>query len=203
MEEALQSYEEQLQEATIKLEKAEKLKNVFYPETYLYKYWNKAIHTDPNQLIFWIDFLDTKGELEKYSIPKIGLRTKVVNDNKVTSLYNPKIPEVLFILPEENNQIDSDSTANTFIQIPENYQELFVRSTFGTSASERVDELVYQHVLGTESLSISAIPIYYLQPNTRIHIAGEGDYTITNISYQLGNSNSMSISGTKIVEQLI
>jgi hypothetical protein len=34
--------------------------------------WNKLVYTDPNSLNFWFDFLDTKGELSKYSVSKIG-----------------------------------------------------------------------------------------------------------------------------------
>jgi hypothetical protein len=40
---------------------------------------------DPAHLLFWIDFLDYPG-MEKYSVSKIGVRSKVVNDNDVKTI---------------------------------------------------------------------------------------------------------------------
>jgi hypothetical protein len=42
--------------------------------------WNPEVIESPQNLNFWIDFLDTSGELENFSVRKIGPRAKVVNE---------------------------------------------------------------------------------------------------------------------------
>jgi hypothetical protein len=37
--------------------------------------WNKAIENAPESLNFWIDFLDTNGDMGKYSVDTIGYRS--------------------------------------------------------------------------------------------------------------------------------
>jgi hypothetical protein len=60
----------------------------------------------------------------------------------------------------------------------------------------KIDELVYKHVCMAESISISTVPIYYLEPNTRIYAHSElskidGDYIISRISIPLTYNGQM------------
>ena len=162
------------------------------------KYWNKKIHTEPNTLNFWIDFLDLKGEISNYNVEKIGARTKVVNENSVKSIYFKETPEILFIIPSKDTGIKIDTNAYSVIYIQENLQELFARSAQGISAITKANDLIYQHTISTEALSITSVPIYYLEPNTRIYVEGYGDYTLDKISYSLNYNGTMNISGVKI-----
>ena len=162
------------------------------------KYWNKKIHIEPNTLNFWIDFLDLKGEISNYNVEKIGARTKVVNENSVKSIYFKETPEILFIIPGKDTDIKIDTTAYSIIYIQENLQELFARSAQGISAIAKANDLIYQHTISTEALSITSVPIYYLEPNTRIYVEGYGDYTLDKISYSLNYNGTMNISGVKI-----
>jgi hypothetical protein len=50
-------------------------------------------------------------------------------------------------------------------------ENMFTISAQGKSAKDRLDELIYQHGYCIENATITTIPIYYLQPNTRIHIS--------------------------------
>jgi hypothetical protein len=52
---------------------------------------------EPETLIFWFDFLDTDGELKKYSVKNIGARPKAESDSKITSIYYATVPELLFL----------------------------------------------------------------------------------------------------------
>ena len=165
------------------------------------KYWNKKIHIEPNSLNFWIDFLDLKGEISNYNVEKIGARTKVVNENSVKSIYFKETPEILFIIPGKDNINNINQSAYSIIQIQENLQDFFSRSSQGLSAISKANDLIYQHTMGTETLSITSIPIYYLEPNTRIYVEGYGDYTLDKISYSLNYNGTMNISGTKINKQ--
>lgn len=164
------------------------------------KYWNKKIHTDPNSLNFWIDFLDVQGDISNYNIEKIGARTKVVNENSIKSIYFKETPEILFLIANKDNKPDNQN-AYSIIYIQEDLQDFFARSSQGLSAISRANDLIYQHTMGTETLSITSIPIYYLEPNTKIYVEGYGDYILDKISYSLNYNGMMNISGTKINKQ--
>ena len=85
---------------------------------------------------------------------------------------------------------------------------MFSISAQGKSAKDRLDELIYQHGYCIESATITAIPVYYLQPNTRIHITDNetninGDYIISKITIPLTYNGMMSITATKAAENII
>lgn len=84
---------------------------------------------------------------------------------------------------------------------------MFSISAQGKSAKDKLDELLYTHGYCIESATISTVPIYYLQPNVRIHINDEethlnGDYIVSKISLPLTYNGTMSITATKAVENL-
>jgi hypothetical protein len=54
---------------------------------------------------------------------------------------------------------------------------------------------------------MNTIPVYYLEPNTRIFVHDEnsgieGEYLIDRLSIPLSNNGTMSISATKALERL-
>ena len=164
------------------------------------KYWNKQIHLDPNTLNFWFDFLDSEGDLGQYSVKRVGDRTKVVNETSVKSIYFRETPEILFIIsPKET--LPNVKMAYMPIWIQDSMEGLFYRSAQGQSAVGRFNELVYQHTANVEGISLTSIPIYYLQPNTRIYVKNQGDYTLDKITYSLTYNGTMSLSGNKIMKQ--
>jgi hypothetical protein len=59
------------------------------------------------------------------------------------------------------------------IQISQDMAEMFTISSQGKSISDRIDELVYKHICGTEGINFNTIPLYHLEPNTLIHIKSE------------------------------
>jgi hypothetical protein len=89
----------------------------FYPGTHNNKpYWSKTIHTSPENLLFWIDFLDPgDAPLSKYSVKHITARTKVENVSGSANICVNKTPEVLFILNNETVQVDKNTNAYTQI----------------------------------------------------------------------------------------
>ena len=69
-------------------------------------------------------------------------------------------------------------------------------------AKNALDELLYQHSYCTESINITAIPVYYLQPNTRISVRDDqseinGEYIVSKITLPLTYNGQMSIQATK------
>ena len=168
-------------------------------------YWHKNVHEDPSKLTFWLDFLGTEdSDIFKYSVKEIGSRTKFINDSAVKVIQYDEIPEVIFV-----SKIDEEAPSGyTKIQLPSGYEGLFSISTKGKSAKERIDELLYTHSYSIESTAINTIPIYYLEPNTRILIRDEksnidGEYLVSKITIPLTYNGTMNLTATKINPNLV
>ena len=169
------------------------------------KYWTKDIK-DPVLLNFWIDFLDTDGFLGKFSISQIGDRPFVNTDSKIDSLYFKDVPLVIFY---NNTEKPNEISGYTSISMgKQNIENFFDISTQGKSAKEKLDELFYQHVAAQETISLSSIPIYYLQPNTLIKVKDDqnldinGKYIIKRLSYSLTPGSLMTIQAEKLVDRI-
>ena len=169
------------------------------------KYWNRDVFESPETINFWFDFLDTPGELQQFNVKTVGSRSKAINDSTVKSIYFRETPSVIFT----NNISEEDwLTGYKYIQVPEaNMESMFTISAQGKSAKNRLDELIYQHGYCIESATINAIPVYYLEPNTRIYLHDEetnldGDYIISKITLPLSYDGTMSITATKAAESL-
>ena len=163
--------------------------------------WNKNVYLNQSALNYWFDFLDVNGELDKFSVQAIGARTKAINETNVKSIYYRKIPKIIFT---EDITKEKQISGYRYIQIA-NLDTMFTISAQGKSAKDRLDELLYNHGYCNESATITTIPIYYLQPNTRVHIFDpktkiEGDYIISKISLPLSYNGTMSLTATKAAD---
>lgn len=180
-------------------------KNYYYSGSSEKLYWNKNVFEYPEQLIFWFDFMDSEGEISKYNTKVIGFRPKSINENSLKSIYFREIPSVIFV----KNAIEANefSFGYRYIQIPE-IESMFSISFQGKSIKDRLDELLYEHSYCTATANISAIPIYYLEPNTRIHIYDENaglnnDYILNKITLPLTHNGTMSITAIKAIDDLL
>lgn len=181
--------------------------NDYYPKDSEYEYWHRNVVEAPDQLNFWFDFYDQGDSLMQYSISSIGDRSKVLNDSKITSVYIRETPQLLFCNGQsEIEQIDF-KTGYTPIYKNDSMMNMFSISSQGKSAKEEFEELFNQYSYCTEQASITTIPIYYLEPNTIIHIYNEaskinGDYEVSKLSLSLSNGGMMTITATKIVNPM-
>ena len=168
-------------------------------------YYNRNMFEHPELLNFWFDFLDTEGELSSFNVQTVGSRSKVVNDSNIKSIYFRRTPAVIFT---KNLNTERMLAGYRYIQVPESMvEQMFSISAQGKSAKDRLDELLYQHSYCIESVSITTIPIYYLEPNTRINIYDEetninGDYVVSKITLPLTYNGTMSITATKAATQV-
>lgn len=168
-------------------------------------YYNRNMFEHPELLNFWFDFLDTEGELSSFNVQTVGSRSKAVNDSNIKSIYFRRTPAVIFT---KNLNTERMLAGYRYIQVPESMvEQMFSISAQGKSAKDRLDELLYQHSYCIESVSITTIPIYYLEPNTRINIYDEetninGDYVVSKITLPLTYNGTMSITATKAATQV-
>lgn len=176
---------------------------LYYSVTDSHPFWRKDVYESPQSLNFWFDFLDSTGELFQFSVKNIGRRPKVVNDSNVKSIYFRETPDIIF----RESGVEEIMTGYKYIQIP-NIDMMFMISTQGKSAKDKLDELIYNHAYCIENATITSIPIYYLEPNTRIYLYNEktnlsGDYIVSKFTIPLSYNGIMSITATKAAENIV
>lgn len=171
-----------------------------------YKFWNKNVYEAPTTLNFWFDFLGENTPLDRYSIPAIGDRPKVVNDTDVGAIYFKDTPDVLLRYSNDEAEQQYDD-GYTVISIPNYLQNLFSISERRKSAFEVLEEVLYDNTQAKETVSINAIPIYYLQPNTRIGISDNdsgvhGEFIISRLTLPLTHNGTMQLTATRALNTL-
>ena len=152
--------------------------------------------------------MDTSGLIGQYSIQAIGHRPKAVNDTKAVAIYYKQVPQILFVQPGEIENMQKEDLQSyynlsgyNFIQIAPAYEKYFTISARGKSAQDVLDDLLHQHLYCNESITLTSIPIYYLQPNYRIYVRDEhtntsGEYLLNKITIPLTYNGTSSISAT-------
>lgn len=164
--------------------------------------WARSRIDEPQDLIFDIDFLDTSGELGQYAIPLIGHRPKVENDKEVKSLYYLDTPNIIF-----TNEPIKRSTGYRYFNAP-GLEDMFVKSAQGKSAIDTIHNLLYQYGYIAESVTITSIPIYYLEPNSRIIVSDprtnlNREYIVSRLTLPLTYNGTMNITATRAQPQLL
>ena len=166
------------------------------------QWWRKDLFTNINTLNFWLEFLDTDGEISNYSVAAIGDRPKVVKESNIQSIFYRNIPKLIFTTATALLDIQYQNGYG-YILLGNGYENLFSISTRGLSAKNRIDELLQAHTYATQTVNITALPIYTLDANQRIQIDDtnigiKGQYSIQSLSFNLAHSGTMSINATKI-----
>lgn len=181
-------------------------------------YWNRKVFEAPEQLNFWIDFLDDVNELAQFSIPSVGDRSKTVKEDKVKAIFYKEVPGLILVSNEadkedwvnrEGSRIDEirEQSGYVFAFLPKGMAKYFEISYRGLSAKDKIDELLYQYSYCVENVTITALPVYHLQPNTRIYVRDDttninGEYLISKMTIPLDHKSTMSITASKAPNRL-
>jgi hypothetical protein len=148
-------------------------------------------------------------EMNKYSVSAVGNRPKVINDTNIKAIYFRETPTVIFY--NKNGNLgwghEEKKSGYTYIQIPDSMLSLFNISSQGKSAQTLLEESLNNDTYCIESVSMNTIPIYYLQPNTRIYIRNDesnidSEYIVSRFTIPLNYNGTMSISATKIADKI-
>jgi hypothetical protein len=164
-----------------------------------FSWWGAWLNTYTDKII-----LCPEKWSKKYNVYEINSNYISFNDNTVKAIYFREVPTLIF-----TTDIDTQvrKSGYVYMQIPDEIMDSFVISTQGKSAQDALDEFLFRHTFCTESVSISAIPIYHLEPNTRIYVSDEnskvdGEYIVSRISLPLTYNGTMNITATKAVEKI-
>ncbi len=182
---------------------------------------------------FYFDMIDANSSsIGIYSVNNIGRRTDVYNgNNDINCLFAPEIPNVI-ILSKDPSQNWSDNVMITELRDIQNIKEALTEQikecqqngqpymemstnnynmlTTGGYLNDAYTALRYELFLHTnyqKTLTINALPAFYLEPNSRVHVSDAstntyGDFIVQNISLTLGPGANMSVNMTEAIERL-
>ena len=173
-----------------------------------YDHWNPDVFNNPSNLNFWLDFIDTGSEIGHYSINEIGRRTKVVNSDEITSVYNMEVPDIIFIEGLDSSLIaEYRNIGQRFFVLTPEYYDLFSISSTGASCYDRIREMLYQNLCYNTTISITCLPKYYMEPNNIIYVEDResnisGNYQITQFTLPLAYNGTMSITATEVLTRV-
>ena len=170
----------------------------------------------PEQINYYLDFIDEDSQLGQYSVNNIGRRSKIIEDNNegINCVFEPDIPDIVFIDTNKYTQTDLTDLqtrltkyGQVWSQIDPKIFDLFDVGGILNSCFEKIKDLLYQYTHVNNTISITTLPIYNLQPNTRItvedKVAGiEGDFIIQSISLPLDISSTMTINAYKALQKI-
>lgn len=200
----LETIKQQIADYEAKIVDLEEESKNYYPDGHKNEHWLTNVYEYPETINFWFDFLDAEGELSQFNVKNVGARSKAVNETTIKSIYFRETPDVIFKSPGEDIE---PMSGYKYIQV-QDIDTMFSISAQGKSAKDRLDELIYQHGYCVENATITTIPIYYLEPNVRVHIHDEetninGDYIVSKMTIPLAYNGTMQLTATKAAESII
>lgn len=100
-----------------------------------------------------------------------------------------------------------ESQGQKYVELDDDIYSKITIGTYSYTAQETAQELLYQHTNYNETIVLQAVPIYYLEPNTRISVYNEkagiyGDYVIKSISLPIDAGSIMTINAIRARERI-
>lgn len=178
--------------------------------------YNLDVQLNSTKVRYWLDIIDTGAEIGKFSVNRIGRRSKVENNSKINTVFKCKVPDIIWVpnpyglrTADEIQQIKAryNSIGQPFLYYnPDDDSRIADYNDYG-SCYEIVRGLLYQHLLYNNQVSMQTIPIFYLEPNHVIRlnlpaIGIVGDYVIKNISWGISNGGTMSLTLNEVVTEV-
>ena len=179
--------------------------------------WIDGMLDVPTSMDWWLDFIDNNPILNQFSVDAIGRRSYSKMDNGCNCVFEPDIPDIVMVDVNDESAIVDSRSGLTQQRLKELglipvqvsnavYNSVTTGGSFN-SLYQHVRQLITDYTNYNESITVSCLPIYHLEPNTRVSFncpdAGiYGDFIINTISFDLGNGGNMSISAKKCVEKI-
>ena len=102
---------------------------------------------------------------------------------------------------------EADARGQKYLQVSGQVYGNLASGGSQNSAYNEIKNLLYEYTSYNESIQLQAIPIYHLEPNTRIVVNDvesdiHGDYIIKSISLPLDINGTMNITATRAIDKL-
>lgn len=172
--------------------------------------FKESVLNDPTSINYFLDFIDSTAAISELSINNIGKRSKVISNNDINCIFASEIPNLILIEKGKEDTAEKvqecQAAGQDFIQVSSTIYAQLSGGGQSYPAYSQVRDLLYQYTNYNESISMSAIPVYYLEPNTRITVRDDsskiyGDYVIKTITLPLDISGTMNIQAIKALER--
>ena len=176
------------------------------------KYYDQVIE-NPSSINYYLDFISVGDpNILQISVNNIGRRSYVSDNGKNTNcVFENWIPDLILIKSGEEDieerRSQAEKRGQRFSQVPSSiYNNLRIGGSY-YSAYEEIRQTLHEFTNYNESISLQTIPLYFLQPNTRILVNNpnsdiSGDYLINSLSFSLNNDGLLTINASKAVEKI-
>ena len=118
------------------------------------------------------------------------------------------IPDLILVRTgEEEKSKDAQKRGQRFCQISSAiYDKLEIGGVYN-SAYEEIRQTLHEFTNYNNTVTIQTIPLYFLEPNTRIRINNpasdiRGDYLINSLSFALDNEGLLTINASQAIERV-
>lgn len=166
---------------------------------------------------WFLDFIDVNTPMGKYSVDAIGRRTNVTINEDINCLFEPKIPDVVFLNldlydtePEKflAQREECQNAGQPYAQTTGEVFAGFMTGGYRNAAYEQIKVDLMNHTTYQSTVSITALPVFYLEPNSRVTLNDKttktyGDFVISVITIPLSPGSTMTVSANEVLEKTI
>ena len=165
----------------------------------------------PNDIDYWLDFVDTDSKINLFNVNNIGRRSIVTSSNEVNCIFECHIPDLVIInnAAENKNSLKEEcvESGQGYVVVDPAVYGMLAMGGSQRSAFEEIKNLLFQNTSYNESIQLTTIPLYHLEPNTRISVTDPdsdiyGDYVISTISLPFDINGTSSISAIRHIEKM-
>lgn len=166
---------------------------------------------NPSDMNYFLDFIESDAAVGEFNIDNIGRRAKVINDTSINCLFMPEFPDLVLLNGGSENleelKAECDAKGQQWVILNASTYSGLTTGIGYKSAYDEIKNQLYQCTSYNESITVQALPIFYLEPNTRITVVDPasgigGDYIIKTISLPLAVTGTMNLSCTRALQRI-
>jgi len=137
------------------------------------KFFEEVID-QPSDIDFFLDFIDTPTAISEFSVQNIGRRTTTLVDDSINCIFEPDNPDIVIIEAGSENadsiQRECEARKQEYAQVRSEIYSMLLNGGALRSAYDEIKKELYQYTNYNEQISLTTLPIYYLEPNVRITV---------------------------------
>ena len=134
----------------------------------------EGVIDQPSDIDFFLDFIDTPTAISEFSVQNIGRRTTTLVDDSINCIFEPDNPDIVIIEAGSENadsiQRECEARKQEYAQVRSEIYAMLLNGGALRSAYDEIKKELYQYTNYNEQISLTTLPIYYLEPNVRITV---------------------------------
>lgn len=134
----------------------------------------EGVIDQPSDVDFFLDFIDTPTAISEFSVQNIGRRTATLVDDSINCIFEPDNPDIVIIEAGSENadsiQRECEARKQEYAQVRSEIYSMLLNGGALRSAYDEIKKELYQYTNYNEQISLTTLPIYYIEPNVRITV---------------------------------